>query len=130
MDDIGRFILEKLEKLDDKVDDIQAQGVETKTRLEAQANAIEKTASNLSTMGEKMGDYNEQLGIHIKRSEMLEDQHNKYVARLKPILDEHIDGKAVRKHSAAVWAARIKIMTGISLGLTILAGTIKLISLI
>jgi len=88
--DLSRFILDKLEKIDDKVDDIKVQGEIAKEQLKEQSF--------------RLAEYNNQLTIHVKRTDLLEQKVEKVeadVEETKPIVEDFKVNQSIIKRRIA-----------------------------
>lgn len=81
MDDLKEFLLHRLEKLDNKLEEIKDQNVRTSILLETHEKKDEELRNDVKRLGEHfevnsklLGDYNDQLREHIRRTEILEAQ--------------------------------------------------------
>lgn len=127
---MGKYILDKLEKIDDKVDDIRTQGVETKVKLEEHDQRTKATAEKLDRVDDKLGEYNEQLKIHIRGVESLEKRQDILAEHVAPVVKAHNEKKAINKYVSDKWAARIKKATYFSILTGIVVSLLKAYSVI
>ena len=122
---MGKYILDKLEKMDDKIDDIRAQGVETKAKLESHDRRTAETSRHLDAVGKKLGEYNDQLTIHIQASTSNSKRINTLEEVVKPIAIKHNTEKAVNAYISEKWALRIKKATYVSIIIGIAVSLLK-----
>lgn len=129
-ENMGKYILDKLNKMDDKIDEIRSQGVETKVKLEEHDTRTRETQAQLTPINEKLSEYNEQLKIHIKGVQSLERRQDALEDKVAPIVAQHRTEKAISKLISEKWAARIKRITYISIVAGIAVSLLKLYSMI
>lgn len=115
MEDMGKYILDKLEKMDDKIDDIRTQGAETRVKLDQHDARTKETAKKLEHVDEKLGEYNEQLKIHIRGVENLGNRQDDLWNKVEPVVKEHETKTAVKTYVSEKWALRIKRATYLSI---------------
>jgi chromosome segregation ATPase len=126
---LGKFILDKLEKIDDKLDQVKIEAAESRKSFDAHEAKDEDRHKDLKKMHEsidvkisdqnkQLSDYNFQLKEHIRRTELLEEV-------VKPVLEKHTKEKMVSAYLTATWTRRIKILTVVSLTVGIIATLVK-----
>ena len=130
MDDMGKFILEKLDKIDDKVDHIKAQGLENKIKLEEQERSIKKTAEECESINGKLGEYNDQLRVHIDGVNTLKDMHLGLKKEVAPVVEQYKEDQAVTKYFSKAMAKRLKLLSLVSVVIGIIYGAIKLYTML
>ena len=119
MSDLSQFILEKLEKIDDKADDIKSQCAETAVKLAAHEE-------QLRLMTSKMADYNEKLGEHMARTEIAENRQDIFEQEIGPILSEFREKQAITNYRMKTIAKWSKILGLISVAIGVILGLTKL----
>lgn len=129
-ENMGKYILDKLDKMDDKIDDIRSQGVETRVKLKEYSVRARETQTQLGIVNERLADYNEQLKIHIKGVQNLEKRQDNLEKEVAPIVAKHRTEKAVNKYISRKWALRIKRATYISVIAGIVVSLLKAYSMI
>lgn len=121
MSDSGleRFILDKLEKLDDKLDQVREESTKLTVALEAHEGKDEaihrdvremadKFTSQLGQQCKQLQQYNEHLQEHMKRSDQLEESHKEMWKRVEPVVKAHEDNKIVKKYFSEKATRRMK----------------------
>lgn len=133
---LGRFILEKLEKLDDKVDDIRIENAEVRKSFDLHERKDEDRhedikqmnnaiISQLNCQSDSLKEYNLQLKEHIKRTEILEKRQDEFSKSIKPIVDKENAKVILNKHLTVKLTKNIKILTMVSLVIGILSAVFK-----
>jgi uncharacterized coiled-coil DUF342 family protein len=109
VDDIQQFILSKLEKLDEKLDEVREHNVHMRASFDGLATRDEELHRELTALGisiskhsELLDEYNQQLEKHIKRTDILEQS-------IIPIITERAEQKAVSKWREGRWAKAAKV---------------------
>lgn len=110
MSDIEQFIFNKLEKLDEKLDEVREHNASIKASFQSHVNIDEKIHEEVLKLAESidkhsklLDDYNKQLEIHIKRTDLLEKQ-------IVPVVIEHAEQKIVHKHRSLKFKKIAKII--------------------
>ena len=129
MDDLSKYVLEKLDKMDDKLDSIRDQAIETKTKLSdhdmQDTGRMERINSSLGEMNQKLGEYNEQLKIHIKGVQTLKEMHGELREEVEPVVKDYEIRKGVNTYGSEKWALRIKRATYVSIVAGIIVSLLK-----
>ncbi len=135
MSDLQQFILNKLEKLDEKLDGIKESNSETKIALEAHTMRDEQIQAEVKKLGEsvaeqckRLGEYNEQLKIHISTNHLLMARQDELDKKIEPILTERHAEHTARKWLSAKWSRRMKIVGYIGLVLGVIATAVQIIT--
>lgn len=117
-------MLNKLDKLDEKLDDIKVDQAETRIALEKHERRDEEIHNDVKQMGAEiahqsklLGEYNESLREHMRRTELLEN-------KVEPIHKEWLNKKIVKRHNVKTW----KKIVAISAGITAVAGALLAIN--
>lgn len=125
---INEFLLNQLEKLDEKLDEIKEQGSETRAALLAHEVRDEQIHEDVKKMGGQLAEqshlldeYNKQLEIHIAMSKNLMKRQDVLDGRLQPLEKERSDRIAVQKHTTKRWKK-------IAFWLSIIATTIGIVA--
>jgi predicted nuclease with TOPRIM domain len=128
--DINEFILSKLDKLDEKLDDIKLDQSETRQALESHEKRdeeihqdVKKMSVELVNQSKMLNDYNQSLREHMRRTDLLEEI-------VKPIHQDWAERQVVEKHKMKTWK---KVVAAIGIATTIvglIAGVIQLIDLL
>lgn len=115
MSDINDFILSKLERLDEKLDDIKLQNIsiDTASKNHEAKDALRheevmKLSGQLDGQSKLLGDYNDSLKEHIRRTELLEKKVDANEVRFSPIEKEYKDKQVeaeVRHKWGKKWVA-------------------------
>lgn len=123
MTDINEFLLNKLDKLDEKLDHIKEDQAETRIALQNHEKRDEAMCDNVNKMGTELviqskllSEYNDSLREHMRRTKMLED-------KVEPMHREWSDRQVIVNHKTNVWK---KVVTVIGV-ITAIAGAIAAI---
>lgn len=121
MDDsgLGKWILDKLEKLDDKLDDVKIDQAESRKTFELHEGRDNDRHAEIKKMHESihvrlddqhksLDEYNKQLEIHIKGVKALESRQDAMWARVEPIVGRYEQEKQVKKWLSDGVRTRIK----------------------
>lgn len=121
MSDSGleKFILDRLEKLDSKLDQVRDESLKLSTALRSQDKRDEdiqrevkemsdKFCQQLESQRQELQKYNGHLEEHMKRSDILESSHKKMWERVEPIVQAYEDEKVVQKYFSEKAKSRIK----------------------
>lgn len=107
---INEFVLNQLEKLNEKLDDIREQVSETKTALRSHEvrdeqihDEVKLMSAQLTEQSKHLGEYNKQLEIHIAMSKNLMKRQDILDGRLHPLEKERSERIAVEKHTMKRW---------------------------
>jgi hypothetical protein len=97
MSDIQQFILNKLDKLDEKLDEVREHNAAIKASFESHAvkdeeihGEVIKLGDNIDRHSKLLDEYNRQLEEHMRRTEILEN-------KVLPLVIEKNEQKAVDK---------------------------------
>jgi len=128
--DINEFLLSKLDKLDEKLDGIREEQLLTKVALNSHEDRDKEIHEDVKMMGsdlkkqcKQLGEYNQSLKEHMRRTEMLEN-------KVEPMFVEFQDKKLLaeaRNKKLKKWA---KIIGAISVVVGIIAGIAQIISVL
>jgi len=109
MSDIQQFILNKLDKLDEKLDEVREHNIRMSTSFDSHViidkeihEEVIKLADSISKHSNLLDQYNQQLEIHIKRTDILEN-------KVLPLLEEKNELETVKKWRDGRWAKAAKI---------------------
>ena len=110
MDDsgLGKWILDKLEKLDDKLDGVKIDQAESRKTFELHEDKDNDRHAEIKKMHESiqvkldhqhrsLDEYNKQLEIHIKGVKTLESRQDAMWARVEPIVGRYEQDRQVKK---------------------------------
>lgn len=136
MSDIDR-LWEKLEKLDDKLDEINSKHTANTVVLEHHTKQENEVSQDLKTIGSHLlqqskllNDYNASLREHIRRTEILED-------KVAPMFGEYTEREISKKlqleqdvTKTSKWKRHATIFGTISAMIALIAGIVQLIKLI
>ena len=136
-DGLGKFILDKLEKIDDKLDQVRIESAEARKSFDAHEDKDEDRHQDIKSMhddiiiqvssqNEKLSEYNDHLRDHMRRTELLEENQECMQDRLRPLVKAASDKAAVKTYFSEKWSKRIKILTVVSVTLGIIATLVKL----
>jgi len=121
MADINDFLLDQLKKLDSKLDEIKDQGMKSSAFLDAHEmkdqelrDDVKKINVSMDKQANLLGEYNQSLREHMKRTQLLEN-------RLDPIEKRFVETTILEKHRVskykimlAVFAAITSLLAGIA----------------
>jgi len=107
--DIQQFILNKLEKLDEKLDEVRDHSVRMKNSFDSHVvidkeihEEVVKLGGNISKHSNLLEEYNRQLEIHMKRTDILEH-------KVLPLIVEKTERETVKKWWQGRWSTVAKI---------------------
>jgi len=137
-DGLGKFILDKLEKIDDKLDQVKIEAAEARKSFESHEVKDEDRHEDLKAMhseisgklsihSEKITEYNSHLQEHMRRTELLEENQECIQNNLRPLVRAADDKAAVKTYFSEKWTKRIKALSAISLALGIVVAIMKFI---
>ena len=143
MSDSGleKFILDKLEKLDDKLDQVREESTKLSLSLKSHEQRDEDIHRDVKDMAEKFSaqldeqckalkEYNKQLEVHIKGVQLLEDGQKKMWERVEPVVKAHEDKKVINNYFSQKAKTRMKWVAGIGTVVGTLYGILKLLSIL
>jgi hypothetical protein len=88
--DISDFLLSKLDKLDEKLDAVREQQLDTKLTLKGHIDSTQVINRNIERIHDQLDEYNQLLEEHIRRTKILED-------KVEPIYNEYTEEQVVEK---------------------------------
>jgi len=107
--DIQQFILNKLEKLDEKLDEVRDHSVRMKNSFDSHVvidkeihEEVVKLADNIDKHSNLLDQYNQQLEIHMKRTDILEN-------KVLPLITQKVEQDTVKKWVDSRWSRVAKI---------------------
>jgi hypothetical protein len=116
MSDIQQFILNKLEKLDEKLDEVREQNIKIKADFDMHATIdqeiheeVVKLTDSIDKHSKSLDEYNRQLEIHIKGVNTLDKKVDILEQKVLPILIEKTDTEVVKKWWSVRFATVLKI---------------------
>jgi hypothetical protein len=114
MSDIQQYILNKLEKLDEKLDEVREHNASMKAAFESHAvvddrihSEVMRLSDNIDKHSKLLDEYNKQLEEHMKRTEILEN-------KVLPLVVEKHEEKAVEKWKESKFKRTMKILGWLS----------------
>ena len=114
MIDIQQFILNKLDKLDEKLDEVREQNTSMRASFESHTVRDEEIHGEVVKLGDSidrhsdlLDEYNRQLTEHMRRTEILEN-------RVLPLVEEKNELKTVQKWRNSKIQSSIKIFGWLS----------------
>ena len=121
---LDRFILDQLEKLDNKLDQVRLESTKLTEAFKQHEKKDEdihkdvrdmaaKFTAQLDAQCEALKKYNAQLEEHMKRSDLLEKSHEKMWERVKPVVDKYEEAKIVEKVTSDKWKKWVKISAAV-----------------
>jgi len=97
MSDVQQFIISKLEKLDEKLDEVRQQNAAMRAAFDAHTERDEDIHSEVVKLGDSidrhsqlLDEYNSQLEEHIRRTEILEN-------KVLPLVVQNTEAKTIEK---------------------------------
>ena len=133
MDNIQEFLLNKLDKLDEKLDEIKEQNSHTKLALQAHEikddqirDEVIKLSGQLHNQSKLLEDYNSSLKEHMRRTEMLENRQDSLDGRMLPIEKTMEEQKIVEKHKSVRSRKTILVFTIITTIISVIAAVLGL----
>ena len=129
MSDINEFLLNKLDKLDGKLDTIREEQLVSKAAFGSHEDRDQEMHDDVKGMGAELknqskllGDYNQSLKEHMRRTEMLEN-------KVEPMFMEFNDAKLLQKAKSEKIKKMLKIAGVISVIVGIAAGIAQVLAL-
>ena len=129
MSDINEFLLNKLDKLDGKLDTIREEQLVSKVafggheeRDQEMHDDVKSMGTELKTQSKLLGDYNQSLKEHMRRTELLEN-------KVEPMFTEFQDAKTLQKIKSEKRKKLLKIAGIISVIVGIAAGIAQVLAL-
>ena len=103
---LEKFILDKLDKLDDKLDQVRDESVKLTAALLSHENKDEEIHSDVRKMSDRfcsqldaqykeLQKYNKHLEDHMRRSDILEASHHQMWKRVKPVVEAHEENRII-----------------------------------
>jgi hypothetical protein len=127
--DINEFLLNKLDKLDGKLDTIREEQLVSKAAFGSHEDRDQEMHDDVKSMGTELknqskllGDYNQSLKEHMRRTELLEN-------KVEPMFTEFQDKQALEKIKQAKRKKILKIAGVISVIVGIAAGIAQVLAL-
>ena len=109
MSDIQQFILSKLEKLDEKLDEVREHNADIRATFESHViidkeihEEVIKLADNIDKHSHLLDQYNQQLEIHMKRTDILEH-------KVLPLITQKYESDTIKKWWDGRWSKAAKI---------------------
>ena len=128
--EINEFLLSKLDKLDEKLDDIKTQQVESKIALQSHEERdklihedVKEATVQLGEQTKLLGEYNKSLQEHMRRTELLEK-------KVEPLHVEYVDKEVSKKIKAEKRKKLIKQLTVAGIVIGIIAGIVQIITML
>lgn len=117
MSDIEQYILNKLEKLDEKLDSVRDSNVALKNSFDAHMvnddkmlhnldSSINRLSEGIDNHSKLLEEYNRQLEIHMKRTDLLENQ-------ILPMVHEKYEKETVSKWRSEKWKKVMKVIAAV-----------------
>lgn len=114
MDNISDFLLNKLDKLEEKLDQVREDQAETRAALIGHERRdeeihveVKKITSELINQSKLLGDYNHSLREHMRRTELLEN-------KLEPIHIKFEEDKLKDSLKMKTWKKVLAILGGLA----------------
>jgi len=143
MDDsgLGKYILDKLEKLDDKLDNVRVESAESRKTFDAHEQKDENRHRDIKKMGndimnrlgeqtKSLDEYNKQLEIHIEGVNTLKKNQIEMWKRTEPVVLKHENETAAKKWLSDRMKTRVKWVTAVGAVAGSIATVLKLLGMI
>lgn len=142
---LGKYILDKLEKLDDKLDQVRVDQEGARKAFDAHEKKDDERHQEIKKMTDKvlfyidknsvrLDTYNSQLEEHIRRTNLLEqrtdwleDRQSIIKENIKPIIKEHEKKKIIEENTNKGISKTTKVLALIGATITVITGTLKLL---
>lgn len=129
--DMNRFILDKLEKVDDKLEEVRVKYAQIEEAFRSHEDLDEKIHKSVEKMSEDMSaqmtvmcksldQYNDLLQEHMRRTEIAESNITILKDRVEPMWKQHEKQEIIEAYADKKWKTRMKWIAGIGTA----AGTI------
>lgn len=137
-DNINNFILDKLEKVDDKLEEVRLKYSKLEESFKTHQSSDEKIHKSVENMADEVGQkmteisksldgYNELLKQHIRRTEIAEQNIENIKEAIQPVITEYCEKKIITRYDAKIWK-NIAMYTGaISTLVGLVIGLMKLL---
>ena len=109
MSDIQQFILNKLEKLDEKLDEVREHNTNMRTLFDSHVifdkeihEEVTRLTNGLNKHSNSLDQYNQQLELHIKRTDILEN-------KVLPLINQKLEQDTVNKWWNGHWSNIAKV---------------------
>jgi seryl-tRNA synthetase len=126
--DIEQYILNKLEKLDEKLDEVREHNVAVRASFDAHVDMDEKIHQEVIKLGDSidkhsrlLDEYNHQLEIHIKRTELLEH-------KVLPLVEQKKEQEVIKRWQDSRWARIAKVAGWLTALAGLVAGVLEIMS--
>ena len=142
MSDSGleKFILDKLEKLSDKLDQVRDESGKLTAALKSQdardeditrevREMSDRFCTQLEAQQQELQRYNQHLEDHMRRSDILERSHHKMWERVEPIVKAHEENQIIQRHFSDKVKIRLKWIVGAGTVAGSIAAILKLIGM-
>lgn len=139
MSDSGleKFILDKLEKLDDKLDQVRMESTRLSAAFSNHDEKDQKIQQEIHDLSDRfckqlekqaiaLHQYNEHLEEHMKRSRLLEESHRKMWERVEPVVQAYEEKEVVEKWLSDKAKLRLKWIAGVGTVAASLTAILKL----
>jgi len=138
---LEKFILDKLDKLDDKLDQVRDESVKLTAALLSHENKDEEIHSDVRKMSDRfcsqldaqykeLQKYNKHLEDHMRRSDILEASHHQMWKRVKPVVEAHEENRIIDRWLSKKVRSRLKWITIIGTAAGSLTAILKFMNMI
>jgi len=138
--DINRFILDKLEKVDDKLEEVRLKYSRLEDSLKSHEGldrrihaSVEKMSDDISqqmgAISTSLDKYNELLNDHMRRTEIAEEHLKLLNTKVSPMWDKYKEREIITNHSNERLKTSLKWLAGISTLLGVILSVMKLLEI-
>jgi septal ring factor EnvC (AmiA/AmiB activator) len=135
---MNKFILDKLDKVEEKIEEIRVHNSRLEESIkshelvdekihESIKSLAEKMLSNMSNMSQSLGEYNVLLDQHMRRTEITEENLQIFRDEIRPILELHMNEKIIKEHKQNTFKKYMKYIAGITAILSMASYILKLL---
>lgn len=137
---LDKLILDKLDKLDSKLEQVGKENQKIGLSLEAHErrdqemyDAINESqkqiVKQLSRQSQSLDMYNDQLRDHMRRTDILEKMYKDLEVSVHPLISAYNSDKAINNWFKTRWKLSILILSGVSLAIGIVFSILDIIKL-
>jgi Mg2+ and Co2+ transporter CorA len=137
---LEKLILDKLDKLDNKLEQVGKENQKIGLSLEAHERrdheifasideSQKQIIKQLSHQSQSLDVYNEQLRDHMRRTDLLEKMHKDLQVSVNPLISAYNSNKAINNWFKTRWKLGILILSGVSLVIGVIFSILNIIKL-
>ena len=138
--DMNRFILDKLDKVDDKLEEVRLKYTRLESSLknhetidEKIHQSVEKMASEMnvqmSTICDSLDQYNALLQEHMRRTELAEESITILVNKVSPVIEDFNTRGIIESYADKKWKTRMKWLGAIATATGVIISVLKLFNI-